>query len=212
MSSAEYPPSNGITPARRTVYMLVKRGLDLVVASAALVLSAPLLILCAVAVKLDSQGPVLFRQTRIGLRGRPFTILKLRSMIADRPHARLKITAQGDARVTRVGRLLRSLKLDELPQLVNVLRGEMSLVGPRPEIAEYVATYSLEQSRVLDVRPGITGPSSLHYIDEEELLAGEREPEQFYRQHLLPRKLELDLAYCAKATLIKNIRILIRTC
>jgi lipopolysaccharide/colanic/teichoic acid biosynthesis glycosyltransferase len=123
----------------------------------------------------------------------------------------LKITVMGDPRITRVGRCLRATKLDELPQLFNVFRGDMSLVGPRPEVPEYVARYSSTQKKLLEFKPGITGAASLGYIREDELLAGKQDPDRFYRQYILPHKVELDLAYCAQATLMNDVRLLVQT-
>jgi len=123
----------------------------------------------------------------------------------------LKVTAMGDTRITRVGRWLRATKLDELPQLLNVLRGDMSLVGPRPEVPEYVVGYSSIQKQILEFKPGITGPASVGYIQEDKLLAGKQDPDEFYRQYIMPQKLELDLAYCATATFMKDVRVLALT-
>ena len=187
---------------------LVKRTVDIVAAALGLCVLSPLFAVCAMAVTWDSPGPVLFRQTRVGRYGKPFTLLKFRSMMQDADRQGLKVTAAGDPRVTGVGRWLRATKLDELPQLLNVLRGEMSLVGPRPEVPEYVAGYDVEQRNVLNVRPGITGVASLYYVREEDVLAGKADPDRFYKEHILPRKLEMDLAYCVSATLATDMRVL----
>jgi len=192
-------------------FFVVKRVLDLAVSSLGIIVSGPIFGICALAIKLDSPGPVLFLQTRVGRHGRPFKIIKFRSMFVCAGGEMLNITAMGDPRVTRVGRWLRATKLDELPQLLNVLRGDMSLVGPRPEVPEYVAGYSFIQKKILEFKPGITGPASIGYIREETLLADKQDPDQFYRQYILPRKLELDLAYCTKATLMKDLQLLALT-
>jgi lipopolysaccharide/colanic/teichoic acid biosynthesis glycosyltransferase len=187
-----------------------KRIFDLLVSCAAICLSLPLLALSAVAIKLESHGPVLFRQRRVGREGKEFTILKLRTMLAGAPGGP-RITAATDRRITCVGRFLRKSKLDELPQLFNVLRGDMSIVGPRPELPEYVAGYSLQQRRILAVKPGLTGPASVDFIDEEKLLAEHPQPGSFYRDVILPRKLELDLCYCQSITLMADLNLILRT-
>lgn len=191
---------------------MLKRTFDIVISSIALTVLAPLLVAIAVAVRLDSPGPALFRQCRVGKSGKDFTILKFRSMhhtIADQNGP--KITAAGDSRVTRLGRLLRRTKLDELPQLWNVVRGDMSLVGPRPEVPEYVATYDESQREILQYRPGITCPSSLDMIDEEELLAASDNPQRYYREVLLPRKLSIAQRYAENARVTSDIVILFKT-
>jgi lipopolysaccharide/colanic/teichoic acid biosynthesis glycosyltransferase len=188
-----------------------KRALDLSLSIGGLVLALPLLVVCSIAIKLDSPGPSLFRQIRIGRHGQPFVIFKFRTMVASSGASGSKITASGDPRVTRIGRWLRATKLDEVPQLFNVLRGDMSLVGPRPELPEYVAGYSPNQKRILEFKPGITGPASLGFIREEELLADQANPDLFYRYSILPRKLALDLAYCTEASFGHDLRLLLLT-
>jgi dTDP-4-amino-4,6-dideoxygalactose transaminase/lipopolysaccharide/colanic/teichoic acid biosynthesis glycosyltransferase len=186
-----------------------KRVLDLCGALISLMLLLPLLAICALAVKLSSPGPVLFRQLRIGRKGRAFMLFKFRTMLAS--SAGPPITAAGDPRITTTGRLLRHLKLDELPQLINVLKGEMSLVGPRPEVPVYVESYNEKQKGVLELAPGITSPASLAYVDEEEALAGRQDCEDYYTQVVLPDKLDIDLAYCQEACLTSDLKILMAT-
>ncbi len=187
-----------------------KRAADLVVAGAGLVMASPVLAVCAAAVKLGDGGPVLFRQTRVGLRGRPFRILKLRSMRVRSAGA--EVTSAGDSRVTGVGRVLRATKLDELPQLVNVVAGDMSLVGPRPEVPRYVAAWSDEDRElVLSVRPGITDPASLAFVDEEARLAEADDPEQYYREVIAPAKLALCREYVRTRSLAGDARIVLQT-
>ena len=188
----------------------MKRGLDLVVAGAALVLTSPVLLAAAIAVKLDSPGPAIYSGTRVGRGGREFRIHKLRSMRAGAEVSGPAVTAGDDTRITRVGRFLRRTKLDELPQLANVLKGDMSLVGPRPEHPRYVEHYSPEQRRLLTVRPGITGPAALAFLDEEDVLRG-GEPESRYLSEVMPRKLDLELRYIDHASLASDIGILLRT-
>jgi colanic acid biosynthesis glycosyl transferase WcaI len=186
----------------------LERAVDVAVALPALVLASPLIAAAAVAIKVDSRGPVLFHGPRVGRDGVPFRIHKLRTMrtVGHGP----ALTAGDDPRITRVGRVLRRTKLDELPQLFNVVKGDMSLVGPRPEHPDYVARYTPRQRRMLRVRPGLTGPATLAYIDEEEELRGGG-AETRYLKHVLPRKLELELDYLDRATPRSRAAILLRT-
>jgi lipopolysaccharide/colanic/teichoic acid biosynthesis glycosyltransferase len=165
----------------------------------------------ACCIKLTSRGPIFYRQIRLGKDGRQFQILKFRSMAADGSKTGLNITIAGDVRVTAVGRFLRRHKVDEIPQLWNVVRGEMSLVGPRPELPVYVAEYTPEQRKVLSVHPGITDPASLVYRHEEEILADHEDPEKFYRTHILPDKVARNIAYLQKITLRSDLRIISNT-
>ncbi len=189
--------------------MMAKRLFDLLGAALALVIVSPLLIIAALAIKLDSRGPVFFRQQRVGLGGRPFCIHKFRTMVADAAQRGPQITVGDDARITRVGRWLRHSKVDELPQLIDVLAGDMSLVGPRPEVPKYVAMYPADlRDKVLSVRPGITDPVSLRYADESALLGGAADPEREYVQVLMPAKLREAAAYADHATLWTDLRVL----
>ena len=188
-----------------------KRAMDVGLCLLALPLALPLMALIALAVKADSPGPVLFRQQRVGRGGVPFRILKFRSM---RLHdgSGPQVTAAGDARVTRVGRWLRRTKLDELPQLINVLKGDMSLVGPRPEVARYLAPYPAEARRIfLSVRPGITDRAAIEFRDEERLLAESSDPEHAYVDQVMPVKQRYYLDYVARRSLGGDVRILIDT-
>ncbi len=177
-----------------------KRAFDLCVACVSLVVLAPLLLTLSLLILLTSGPPVLFRQERIGRAGRGFTLLKFRTMRSGSTGA-LPLTARGDKRVTAMGRFLRAAKLDELPQLVNVLRGEMSIVGPRPEVPRYVERYVAHQRRVLDVRPGLTDPASVLFRNEEALLGSvsEEQRQAYYVEKILPQKLEMNLAYIDRA-------------
>jgi len=186
----------------------VKRLFDVAVSAIALVVSSPLVVAAAVAVKVESPGPALYRGARVGRDGRQFHILKLRTMRVD--PAGPGVTAGDDPRITAVGRFLRRTKVDELPQLLNVLKGDMSLVGPRPEDPKYVARYTPEQRRVFSIRPGITGPTVLEFIDEEELLRG-GDAEARYLNEVMPRKLAVDLDYVRSASFVGDLRILGRT-
>ncbi|WP_395140961.1 sugar transferase [Schlegelella aquatica] len=191
---------------------MAKRAFDLVVASLALLLLAPLFALIALAIKLDSPGPVFFRQERVGRHGVPFRIHKFRTMVVDAPTRGPQITVGRDPRITRVGAFLRDTKLDELAQLIDVLQGTMSLVGPRPEVPQYVARYTPEQrAKILSVRPGITDPASLEYRRESELLARAADPESAYVEQIMPAKLRQAERYVDEATLWTDLRVLART-
>lgn len=189
----------------------VKRSYDFAFSLLGLLLLGPVFLLVAVAIKLSDPGPVLFRQKRIGLRGDPFWILKFRTMVVDAEKRGLSVTRDGDPRVTKIGWLLRKSKLDELPQLINVLKGEMSLVGPRPEVSRYVAYYTPEQTRVLELKPGITDLATLAFRNEEELLKTADNVEAFYLRECLPRKINLNLEYARRANLWEDTKIIIRT-
>jgi lipopolysaccharide/colanic/teichoic acid biosynthesis glycosyltransferase len=189
----------------------MKRAFDFLLSSLGLLFLSPLFLLLAAAIRLDSPGPVFFRQKRAGKEGIPFRIFKFRSMVSDAPEKGPLITAAGDPRVTRVGRFLRRTKLDELPQLLNVWRGEMSLVGPRPEVPEYIALYDERQRKVLSVRPGITDPASILYADEEGILAAATNPQRLYEETILPRKLELNLRYIENMSLTIDISLILKT-
>ena len=191
---------------------MAKRAFDLVVAALALLLLSPLLLIVALLVRADGAGGVIFRQQRVGLRGRLFHIHKFRTMVADAPALGLPLTVGDDARITRTGRWLRRTRLDELPQLFDVLRGDMSLVGPRPEVPRWVALYPAHlRDIVLSVRPGITDPSSLEFIAEATLLARAADPEREYVEVILPRKLQAAADYAARATLWTDVKVLART-
>jgi lipopolysaccharide/colanic/teichoic acid biosynthesis glycosyltransferase len=188
----------------------MKRTFDVVAAGLGLILLSPLLAAIAIAIKLDDGGPVLYRAWRAGKGGAPFRLLKFRTMFVDADKRGPAITAKGDSRVTRTGRFLRRTKLDELPQLINVLKGEMSLVGPRPEDPRYVALYTPEQRQVLSVAPGITSAASLTYRHEEQLLSGD-DWEAVYRTQVLPAKLTIDLDYLKRRTLWSDIKLIFHT-
>jgi lipopolysaccharide/colanic/teichoic acid biosynthesis glycosyltransferase len=188
-----------------------KRALDVLFSVLGLLVLSPFFVIIGCIIKLSSSGGAFYRQTRIGQGGRYFQIIKFRSMIDGGARSGLQITASGDSRVTSVGRVLRRYKLDELPQLWNVLRGDMSLVGPRPEIPTYVATYTDDQRRVLSVRPGITDPASLAYRHEEEILAEQSDPEQFYRTQVLPDKLVRNLVYVQAISLRNDLLVIFET-
>lgn len=188
-----------------------KRVLDVFGATLGLVVLAPLLGLVALAVKATSAGPAFFRQLRVGKNGRCFRLLKFRSMVPAADSRALCITVRGDSRVTRLGIWLRRYKVDELPQLWNVLKGDMSLVGPRPEVERYVKCYSNKEREVLRVRPGITDPASLAYRHEEAILFQHADPEEYYRSRVLHDKLALNLSYIDSISLHSDLRLVLKT-
>ena len=188
--------------------MIAKRVFDLCFSSFVLLFSAPLLLLIAIAVKLDSKGPVFFRQERVGLNRRPFKIHKFRTMVENAAEMGPKITPSNDPRITRVGAFLRRWYLDEIPQFINVLKSEMSVVGPRPETPEYVALYTSEQRRVLQAKPGMAGPATIAFRNEEELLAGHENPDVYYVESMMQDRLRLDLEYVDKQSFFYDLRLL----
>ena len=188
-----------------------KRLFDIFASAAGLLVLSPLFVLLAVLVKWGDGGPVFFRQQRVGQKGKLFWILKFRSMVLNAEKLGLSVTRDGDPRVTLVGRWLRKTKLDELPQLWNVLRGDMSLVGPRPEVPQYVNAYTEGQKRVLELKPGITDLATLEFRNEEELLRTAPDAERFYLEVCVPRKIELNLAYASNATVWRDVQIILQT-
>jgi lipopolysaccharide/colanic/teichoic acid biosynthesis glycosyltransferase len=186
------------------------RFVEIICAALGTVLLLPVLAAAALLVKLHDGGPVLYKARRVGKDGYEFSLLKFRSMVSGADSQGGALTTAADRRVTPVGRFLRKYKLDELPQLLNVLRGDMGFVGPRPEDPRYVALYSPEQRQVLSVRPGITSPASLSYRDESALLSGE-DPEQLYLRKILPHKLSIELDYLNRKSLWTDINLILRT-
>lgn len=191
--------------------LTAKRLYDLFFSCAGLLVLSPVFLVIAGLIKLADGGPIFFRQIRVGLGGRSFKIYKFRTMVPGAEQVGPSITKQGDARITRIGQLLRRTKLDELPQLWNVLQGEMSLVGPRPEVPRYVEGYTPEQREILRYKPGITDLATLRFRDEEALLANTGSPEAFYLQHCIPRKIKLNQEYAARANLLSDTWIIVRT-
>jgi lipopolysaccharide/colanic/teichoic acid biosynthesis glycosyltransferase len=190
---------------------MVKRAFDLVIAALGLALVAPLLAIASVLIRLESPGPALFRQERMGRGFQPFFILKLRTMVREAPQQGGPITFGADPRITRVGWVLRKTKVDELPQLLNVLKGEMSLVGPRPEVRKYVEMFRDDYAEILRVPPGITDLASLRYRDEAELLGRSENPEQEYVTRVLPEKIRLAKEYLARSSLRLDATLLLKT-
>jgi lipopolysaccharide/colanic/teichoic acid biosynthesis glycosyltransferase len=191
---------------------MVKRLFDIFSATIGLVVLLPLLLAVAVGIKMDSPGPVFFRQERMGRGGKPFRIFKFRTMQVMQSADASKLTVGNDARITNMGLILRPLRFDELPQLINVLLGDMSLVGPRPEVAKYVALYSpLNREMVLSVRPGITDIASIKFRDESSALAKEADPEKAYTQKILPKKLRLCRYYVRRQSFCFDLWIIVQT-
>lgn len=190
---------------------MFKRVFDLIVALIGLIILAPVLLVAGILIKLDSPGPILYWGDRIGRGGKPFKICKLRTMVHNADRLGPALTQGQDSRVTQTGRILRKWKIDEIPQLINVLRGEMSMVGPRPESPCYVQYYTPEQRQVLTVRPGITGLSQVRFRNEEELLNQCLDMEGEYITRIMPRKLALDLGYINEQSLLLDIRLIVQT-
>jgi lipopolysaccharide/colanic/teichoic acid biosynthesis glycosyltransferase len=190
---------------------VIKRIFDVVVAAVGLLVLSPLFALVALAIKLTSRGPVFFRQERVGRDFQPFRIYKFRTMVVDAPKLGGQITAGRDPRITSIGHLLRKSKLDELPQLLNVLSGEMSLVGPRPEVPKYVEMFRPQFAEVLSVRPGITDLASVKYRDENEILGEAEDPEAAYVNQVLPDKLALATEYVRRASFWLDVQLIFAT-
>ena len=196
---------------RRKPQLAAKRAMDIAISAAALCVLWPVLLLIALAIVVDDPGPVFYRQVRVGRGGRPFRIFKFRTMVVDADKKGLSITVGRDSRITRVGAFLRKTKLDELAQLLNVLCGQMSFVGPRPEVPRYVELYTPYQRQVLLVRPGITDYASIAYRNENDLLAGADDPERMYIETIMPDKIELNMKYLREISPLTDVRLILRT-
>jgi lipopolysaccharide/colanic/teichoic acid biosynthesis glycosyltransferase len=194
-------------------YSLGKRLMDLGFAGLTLVATFPMALAVAALVKCTSRGPILFRQTRVGKDGRSFQLMKFRTMTQSEKPSGPQVTQKGDPRITRIGRFLRQFKLDELPQLLHVISGEMSLVGPRPDVPEFWAAADITLREALRLKPGLTGWATLHFRNEEERLAGipAAEIAEVYINQILPEKAALDLEYAQRATLSSDLKIMFQT-
>jgi lipopolysaccharide/colanic/teichoic acid biosynthesis glycosyltransferase len=190
---------------------LAKRSFDLATSIGGLLVLSPLMLLIAALIKAEDGGSVFFKQERIGRGGRPFRMWKFRTMVPYATALGPPLTAAGDSRITRVGQWLRDHKLDELPQLFNVMRGEMTMVGPRPEVSKYVDMYTAEQRNVLELDPGITDRASILFADEGALLAEHAEPERFYIERVISEKIRVNLEYADKATPLSDLRVVLET-
>lgn len=191
--------------------MDTKRLFDLILSLAALIFLLPLFILISIWLKLDSKGPVFYSQIRVGRKKVCFKLIKFRTMVGGADRQGLLTVGDHDSRITRAGYWLRKFKIDELPQLLNIVRGDMSFVGPRPEVSKYVALYNPVQQRVLSVRPGITDWASIEYINESELLAKASDPEHFYQTDIIPKKLQQGLKYIDHKSLWTDLHIILLT-
>ena len=189
---------------------MLKRIFDIISSLFGLILLSPFMIIIAILIKLDSKGPIFFKQVRVTKNGREFKIFKYRTMrVGSDKYS--QITVGKDSRITKVGDFLRKYKLDEIPQLINVLIGDMSLVGPRPEVPKYVALYTEEQREILKVRAGITDYASIEFSNENDILADEADPEKAYIEKIMPRKIELNKKYLSEISVITDIKIILLT-
>lgn len=191
--------------------ILIKRLFDFLVSFIGIIILSPILIIIATSIKIDSRGKVLFLQKRVGQHGKIFNIYKFRTMVTDAEKFGKQITVGKDKRITRIGSFLRKYKLDELPQLFNVLKGEMSFVGPRPEVPNYVRLYNEMEKKVLSVKPGITDFASIKYRNENEILGKVSNPEEYYINVIMKNKLELNLRYIDKNNIFLDIKIILET-
>ena len=192
-------------------YELTKRIFDLIASGLGLLVLMPSLIIIGLAVRLTSSGPVFFRQTRIGRHRKPFTLVKFRTMLVADNADKSLVTGRDDPRITRLGKLLRRTKLDELPELWNVITGDMSLVGYRPEVSRYVDKYKPEWRQILEMKPGITDPVTLKFVNEEEVLTGVQDYEKAYLDVILPLKMELIIDYMNKRSFLIDTKIIFQT-
>lgn len=189
----------------------MKRLMDVFFSFVGLIVLLPLFFLISVAIVFDSGFPVFYLQKRVGKNGKDFILFKFRTMKLNSDEHGLLTVGKKDSRITRIGYFLRAFKLDELPQLLNVFIGDMSLVGPRPEVRKYVTLYNEEQRRVLSVRPGITDYASIKYVNENDLLADAKDPEEFYIKRIMPEKLKLNMEYIHQRNLLIDIKIILQT-
>jgi lipopolysaccharide/colanic/teichoic acid biosynthesis glycosyltransferase len=194
-----------------SAYSAAKRAFDVVTAAAGLIVLSPVIAGIAIAIKRGSKGPLLYRGTRVGMSGEPFHMLKFRTMVVDADKIGGSSTPEDDPRVTPIGKTLRKYKLDELPQLINVLKGEMSFVGPRPQVQWAVDLYTPEEREILKVRPGITDEASLKFSNEAEILKGSKDPDKDYIEKIHPEKMRLSLEYVRNRSFSGDLSIIART-
>lgn len=188
-----------------------KRTFDLLVSFFAIILLSPFFIIVSLLIKMDSNGPVIFKQVRVGKNKKPFEIYKFRTMVVDAEKLGKQITVGNDNRITKIGGFLRKFKLDELPQLFNVFKGDMSFVGPRPEVPKYTNLYTEEQNRVFEVRPGITDYASIKYRNENEILGKSKNPEKTYIEEVMQDKLKINLDYMNRRSVLEDLKIILLT-
>jgi len=190
---------------------MTKRLFDIVFSLLGLIILAPILLIISILIKANSEGDILYKQKRIGKDGEPFYVNKFRTMVKDADKKGKQITVGNDSRITRVGRVLRKLKLDELPQLINVLKGEMSFVGPRPEVSKYVKLYTKSQREILNIKPGITDYASIYFSNESELLDQADDSEEFYVNKVMPYKIMLNKRYIENKSLVEDVKVICMT-
>ena len=190
---------------------MMKRNFDIVFSFLGLLILLPVFLVIGILIAFDSRGGIFYKQQRVGLNGKLFGLLKFRTMRTGSDKQGLLTIGSDDRRITATGQWLRKYKLDELPQLINILKGDMSFVGPRPEVIKYVLHYTLLQRKVLSVKPGLTDPASLAYLNENDLLSRAENPEQYYILHIMPAKLELNLEYLGRQNMAGDIRIILST-
>lgn len=209
------PTVNGIDAetflAQKKGTLFVKRAFDILASAIGLILLLPLFLIIALWIRIDSKGPIFFRQERMGRRAEPFRIFKFRTMVNDAERKGRQITVENDSRITKAGQFLRKWKIDELPQLINVLIGDMSLVGPRPEVPKYLPYYTNEDLATLWIRPGITAASSVLFRDESEILAKAKDPDREYIERILPKKNALNQEYVREFSLLSDIKTIFKT-
>ena len=190
------------------VNLFFKRIFDVFFSIVGIVICIPFFIIISIIIKVSSKGPVLFKQTRVGKNHKNFKILKFRTMITDAQKKGLSITVGEDARITSAGRFLRKTRLDELPQLLNILIGDMSFVGPRPEVPEYVEFYNEEQRKILNIRPGLTDYASICFKNESEILANSHDPQKEYIENIMPLKIKYNMKYINKINVVHDVKII----
>ena len=188
-----------------------KRVFDVIVSLFGLIILAPLFLIVALLIKISSKGPIFFVQKRVGKDFKEFNLYKFRSMVVNAPKKGLQITSSDDPRITKIGRILRKTKLDELPQLINVIKGDMSLVGPRPEVKKYVDLKKDEYKKVLSIRPGITDKAAIEFVNEEEILKEYEDKEEAYINKILPQKIKLYNKYIDNINFLEDIKIILKT-
>lgn len=196
---------------KKRLSLVIKRIFDIVASLCGLIILSPMLIIVAMCIKLDSKGPVFFKQKRVGKNKKIFEIYKFRTMVTDAEKLGKQITVGNDSRITRVGKFIRKCKLDEFPQLINVLKGEMSLVGPRPEVPRYVELYDEYEEQILLVQPGITDYASIEYRNENEILGNSSNPEETYIEEIMPTKIELNMKYIRNISIVEDIKLIVNT-
>lgn len=196
---------------KKKLNFVCKRAFDFMASLLGLLILSPILLITAIFIKIDSRGPIFFKQKRVGKNKETFEIYKFRTMVTDAEKMGKQITVGNDRRITRIGKVIRKCKLDELPQLINVLKGEMSLVGPRPEVPRYVELYDEYQEQILLVKPGITDYASIKFINENEILGASSDPEEEYIKEIMPNKIELNMQYINNFSIFEDIRLILKT-